>query len=193
MKVKKMNKLIIFSAPSGSGKTTIVKHLLAIKPLNLAFSISATSRAPRGEEQHGKEYYFLSAETFKKRIADNDFLEWEEVYKDFYYGTLKEEVERLWSMGKNIVFDIDVAGGLRIKKQFPKQTLAIFIQPPSIAVLEERLRARNTESDEKIAIRLAKAEQELAAAHQFDVIIKNDGLQKALDETERIVTEFINR
>jgi guanylate kinase len=193
MKVKKMNKLIIFSAPSGSGKTTIVKHLLAIKPLNLAFSISATSRAPRGEEQHGKEYYFLSAETFKKRIADNDFLEWEEVYKDFYYGTLKEEVERLWSMGKNIVFDIDVAGGLRIKKQFPKQTLAIFIQPPSIAVLEERLRARNTESDEKIAMRLAKAEQELAAAHQFDVIIKNDGLQKALDEAERIVTEFINR
>jgi guanylate kinase len=193
MKVKKMNKLIIFSAPSGSGKTTIVKHLLAIKPLNLAFSISATSRAPRGEEQHGKEYYFLSAETFKKRIADNDFLEWEEVYKDFYYGTLKEEVERLWAMGKNIVFDIDVAGGLRIKKQFPKQTLAIFIQPPSIAVLEERLRARNTESDEKIAMRLAKAEQELAAAHQFDVIIKNDGLQKALDEAERIVTEFINR
>jgi guanylate kinase len=193
MKVKKMNKLIIFSAPSGSGKTTIVKHLLAIKPLNLAFSISATSRTPRGEEQHGKEYYFLSAETFKKRIADNDFLEWEEVYKDFYYGTLKEEVERLWSMGKNIVFDIDVAGGLRIKKQFPKQTLAIFIQPPSIAVLEERLRARNTESDEKIAMRLAKAEQELAAAHQFDVIIKNDGLQKALDEAERIVTEFINR
>ncbi|EKY07369.1 guanylate kinase [Capnocytophaga sp. oral taxon 332 str. F0381] len=193
MKVKKMNKLIIFSAPSGSGKTTIVKHLLAIKPLNLAFSISATSRAPRGEEQHGKEYYFLSAETFKKRIADNDFLEWEEVYKDFYYGTLKEEVERLWSMGKNIVFDIDVAGGLRIKKQFPKQTLAIFIQPPSIAVLEERLRARNTESNEKIAMRLAKAEQELAAAHQFDVIIKNDGLQKALDEAERIVTEFINR
>ncbi|WP_314204371.1 guanylate kinase [Capnocytophaga bilenii] len=188
-----MNKLIIFSAPSGSGKTTIVKHLLAIKPLNLAFSISATSRAPRGEEQHGKEYYFLSAETFKKRIADNDFLEWEEVYKDFYYGTLKEEVERLWAMGKNIVFDIDVAGGLRIKKQFPKQTLAIFIQPPSIAVLEERLRARNTESDEKIAMRLAKAEQELAAAHQFDVIIKNDGLQKALDEAERIVTEFINR
>jgi guanylate kinase len=193
MKVKKMNKLIIFSAPSGSGKTTIVKHLLAIKPLNLVFSISATSRAPRGEEQHGKEYYFLSAETFKKRIADNDFLEWEEVYKDFYYGTLKEEVERLWAMGKNIVFDIDVAGGLRIKKQFPKQTLAIFIQPPSIAVLEERLRARNTESDEKIAMRLAKAEQELAAAHQFDVIIKNDGLQKALDEAERIVTEFINR
>jgi guanylate kinase len=193
MKVKKMNKLIIFSAPSGSGKTTIVKHLLAIKPLNLAFSISATSRAPRGEEQHGKEYYFLSAETFKKRIADNDFLEWEEVYKDFYYGTLKEEVERLWAMGKNIVFDIDVAGGLRIKKQFPKQTLAIFIQPPSIAVLEERLRARNTESNEKIAMRLAKAEQELAAAHQFDVIIKNDGLQKALDEAERIVTEFINR
>ena len=125
-----MNKLIIFSAPSGSGKTTIVKHLLSLAPLNLAFSISATSRAPRGEEVHGKEYYFLSAEEFKQHIADNDFLEWEEVYQNYFYGTLKSEVERLWAMGKNVVFDIDVAGGLRIKKQFPYQTLAIFVEPP---------------------------------------------------------------
>ena len=112
-----MNKLIIFSAPSGSGKTTIVKHLLSLAPLNLAFSISATSRAPRGEEVHGKEYYFLSAEEFKQRIADNDFLEWEEVYQNYFYGTLKSEIKQLWTIGKNVVFDIDVAGGLRIKKQ----------------------------------------------------------------------------
>ena len=188
-----MNKLIIFSAPSGSGKTTIVKHLLSLDPLNLAFSISATSRAPRGEEVHGKEYYFLSAEEFKQRIADNDFLEWEEVYQNYFYGTLKSEVERLWAMGKNVVFDIDVAGGLRIKKQFPDQTLAIFVEPPSIAVLEERLRARQTETEEKIQMRLDKAAQEMATAHLFDVIIKNDDLPRALQEAEDLVTDFINK
>ena len=188
-----MNKLIIFSAPSGSGKTTIVKHLLSLAPLNLAFSISATSRAPRGEEVHGKEYYFLSAEEFKQRIADNDFLEWEEVYQNYFYGTLKSEVERLWAMGKNVVFDIDVAGGLRIKKQFPEQTLAIFVEPPSIAVLEERLRARQTETEEKIQMRLDKAAQEMATAHLFDVIIKNDDLPRALQEAEDLVTDFINK
>ena len=188
-----MNKLIIFSAPSGSGKTTIVKHLLSLAPLNLAFSISATSRAPRGEEVHGKEYYFLSAEEFKQRIADNDFLEWEEVYQNYFYGTLKSEVERLWAMGKNVVFDIDVAGGLRIKKQFPDQTLAIFVEPPSIAVLEERLRARQTETEEKIQMRLDKAAQEMATAHLFDVIIKNDDLPRALQEAEDLVTDFINK
>ncbi|WP_311322193.1 guanylate kinase [Capnocytophaga leadbetteri] len=188
-----MNKLIIFSAPSGSGKTTIVKHLLSLAPLNLAFSISATSRAPRGEEVHGKEYYFLSAEEFKQRIADNDFLEWEEVYQNYFYGTLKSEVERLWAMGKNVVFDIDVAGGLRIKKQFPNQTLAIFVEPPNIAVLEERLRARQTETEEKIQMRLDKAAQEMATAHLFDVIIKNDDLPRALQEAEDLVTDFINK
>ena len=188
-----MNKLIIFSAPSGSGKTTIVKHLLSLAPLNLAFSISATSRTPRGEEVHGKEYYFLSAEEFKQRIADNDFLEWEEVYQNYFYGTLKSEVERLWTMGKNVVFDIDVAGGLRIKKQFPDQTLAIFVEPPSIAVLEERLRARQTETEEKIQMRLDKAGQEMATAHLFDVIIKNDDLPRALQEAEDLVTDFINK
>ena len=193
MNSRRLNKLIIFSAPSGSGKTTIVKHLLSLSPLNLAFSISATSRAPRGEEVHGKEYYFLSAEEFKQRIADNDFLEWEEVYQNYFYGTLKSEVERLWAMGKNVVFYIDVAGGLRIKKQFPEQTLAIFVEPPSIAVLEERLRARQTETEEKIQMRLDKAAQEMATAHLFDVIIKNDDLPRALQEAEDLVTDFINK
>lgn len=188
-----MNKLIIFSAPSGSGKTTIVRHLLSLKKLNLAFSISATSRAPRGEEQHGKEYYFLSADEFKKRVQHNEFMEWEEVYTGCYYGTLKSEVERLWAMGKNVIFDIDVAGGLRLKQQYPEQTLAVFVEPPSLIALEERLRNRKTETEEKIQMRLNKAEQEMATAHQFDVIIKNDNLQQALQEAERIVTDFINR
>lgn len=188
-----MNKLIIFSAPSGSGKTTIVRHLLSLKKLNLAFSISATSRAPRGEEQHGKEYYFLSADEFKKRVQHNEFMEWEEVYTGCYYGTLKSEVERLWAMGKNVIFDIDVAGGLRLKQQYPEQTLAVFVEPPSLVALEERLRNRKTETEEKIQMRLNKAEQEIATAHQFDVIIKNDNLQQALQEAERIVTDFINR
>lgn len=188
-----MNKLIIFSAPSGSGKTTIVRHLLSLEKLNLAFSISATSRAPRGEEQHGKEYYFLSVDEFKKRVQHNEFMEWEEVYTGCYYGTLKSEVERLWAKGKNVIFDIDVAGGLRLKQQYPEQTLAVFVEPPSLIALEERLRNRKTETEEKIQMRLNKAEQEIATAHQFDVIIKNDNLQQALQEAERIVTDFINR
>jgi len=188
-----MNKLIIFSAPSGSGKTTIVRHLLSLNNLNLAFSISATSRAPRGDEQHGKEYYFLSVEEFKQCIQKNDFLEWEEVYQNNYYGTLNSEVKRLWDMGKNVVFDIDVAGGLRIKQKFPKQTLAIFIQPPSLEVLEQRLRDRKTETEEKIQMRLNKVEQEMATAHQFDAIIKNNNLQDALQEAEQLVTQFINQ
>ena len=188
-----MNKLIIFSAPSGSGKTTIVRHLLSLEKLNLAFSISATSRAPRGEEQHGKEYYFLSADEFKKRVQHNEFMEWEEVYTGCYYGTLKSEVERLWAKGKNVIFVIDVAGGLRLKQQYPEQTLAVFVEPPSLIALEERLRNRKTETEEKIQMRLNKAEQEMATAHQFDVIIKNDNLQQALQEAERIVTDFINR
>ena len=188
-----MNKLIIFSAPSGSGKTTIVRHLLSLKKLNLAFSISATSRTPRGVEQHGKEYSFLSADEFKKRVQHNEFMEWEEVYTGCYYGTLKSEVERLWAKGKNVIFDIDVAGGLRLKQQYPEQTLAVFVEPPSLIAWEERLRNRKTETEEKIQMRLNKAEQEIATAHQFDVIIKNDNLQQALQEAERIVTDFINR
>ncbi|GIM51738.1 guanylate kinase [Capnocytophaga cynodegmi] len=188
-----MNKLIIFSAPSGSGKSTIVQHLLSLEKLNLAFSISATSRAPRGKEQHGKEYYFLSIDEFKKRITSGDFLEWEEVYAGNFYGTLKTEVERLWSLGKAVVFDIDVVGGLRIKEQFPDQSLAIFVKPPSIEELEKRLRNRQTESEDKIKMRLDKASQELAQAEKFDVIIENDDLQKALQEAENVVSKFLNQ
>ncbi|MDO5106419.1 guanylate kinase [Capnocytophaga sp.] len=187
-----MNKLIIFSAPSGSGKSTIVRHLLSLDKLNLSFSISATSRAPRGQEQHGKEYYFLSADEFKKRIKNDDFLEWEEVYQGNFYGTLKTEVERLWAAGKTVVFDIDVVGGLRIKEKFPDQSLAVFVKPPSIEELEKRLRQRQTETEDKIKMRLDKAAQELAVAHKFDVIIENDDLQKALQDAENEVAKFLN-
>lgn len=186
-------KLIIFSAPSGSGKTTIVRHLLSIDALNLAFSISATSRASRGTEEHGKEYYFLSVEEFKKHIENDDFLEWEEVYPNNFYGTLKLEVERLWAMGKNVIFDIDVVGGLRIKEQFPDQSLAVFVKPPNIKELENRLRNRKTESEEKIQMRINKAEHELASAGKFDVVIENSDLEKALKKAETIISEFINQ
>lgn len=187
-----MNKLIIFSAPSGSGKSTIVKHLLSVEKLNLAFSISATSREPRGEEKHGKEYYFLSKEEFKNRIANNDFLEWEEVYEGNFYGTLKSELERLWALGKTVVFDIDVVGGLRLKEKFPTQSLSVFIKPPSISELEKRLRNRQTETEEKIKMRLAKAEKELSVADKFDIIIENDILENALQEAENQVYKFIS-
>lgn len=186
-----MNKLVILSAPSGSGKTTIMRHLLSLPQLNLAFSISATSRAPRGKEEHGKDYYFMTAEAFKEQIAQGAFLEWEEVYKDNFYGTLRSEVERLWALGKNVVFDIDVVGGLNVKKLYPEQSLAIFVEPPSMAALEERLHQRHTESEEKIQMRLNKAAQELAVAHKFDVIIRNDHLSEALKEAERVVEEFL--
>ncbi len=179
------------SAPSGSGKTTIMRHLLSLPQLNLAFSISATSRAPRGKEEHGKDYYFMTAEAFKEQIAQGAFLEWEEVYKDNFYGTLRSEVERLWALGKNVVFDIDVVGGLNVKKLYPEQSLAIFVEPPSMAALEERLHQRHTESEEKIQMRLNKAAQELAVAHKFDVIIRNDHLSEALKEAERVVEEFL--
>ncbi|MEL6485133.1 MAG: guanylate kinase, partial [Bacteroidota bacterium] len=143
-------KLIIFSAPSGSGKTTIVRHLLEQPELNLAFSVSATSRPPRGEEKDGINYYFISTKEFKQHIKNDDFLEWEEVYRDNFYGTLKSEVERLWAEGKNVIFDIDVVGGLRIKKKFPKETLAVFVKPPSVDELKIRLKKRSTESEDKI-------------------------------------------
>ena len=157
-------KLIIFSAPSGSGKTTIVKHLLNQPELNLAFSISATSRPRRGKEKNGINYYFMSVSQFKRHIKDGDFLEWEEVYRDNFYGTLKSEVERLWAEGKNVIFDIDVSGGLRIKKKFPEKTLAVFVKPPSVDELKIRLKKRSTESDDKINMRIAKASVELATA-----------------------------
>tara|TARA_R110002051_G_scaffold61827_1_gene113426 strand:- start:5712 stop:6290 length:579 start_codon:yes stop_codon:yes gene_type:complete len=184
-------KLIIFSAPSGSGKTTIVRHLLEQNDLNLAFSISATSRPRRGKEKNGEHYYFMSLSEFKKHIKNDDFLEWEEVYRDNFYGTLKSEVERLWAEGKNVIFDIDVVGGLRIKKKFPDQTLAVFVKPPSVDELKIRLKKRSTESDDKINMRIAKASVELATAPQFDRIIKNYDLETALQEAHELVTEFL--
>ena len=185
-------KLITFSAPSGSGKTTIVRHLLGKPILNLAFSVSATSRPRRGKEKQGEHYYFMSVSEFKQHIKNEDFLEWEEVYRDNFYGTLKSEVARLWSEGKNVIFDIDVAGGLRIKKKFPNQTLAVFVKPPSIDELKIRLKKRSTETDDKINMRIAKASIELATAPQFDVIIKNYDLDVALLKAERLVDDYVN-
>ena len=187
----KGGKLIIFSAPSGSGKTTIVRYLLEQPELNLAFSVSATSRPRRGKEQNGKHYYFMTVGEFKKHIKNGDFLEWEEVYRDNFYGTLRSEVERLWAEGKNVIFDIDVAGGLRIKRKFPEETLAVFVKPPSVDELKIRLKKRSTESDDKINMRIAKASIELATAPQFDKVIKNYDLDTALHEAHRLVKEFI--
>jgi guanylate kinase len=188
----KKGKLIVFSAPSGSGKTTIVRHLLGKEDLNLEFSISAASREPRGEEVNGKDYYFISTEEFKKHIKSEDFLEWEEVYRDNFYGTLKSEIERIWALGKNVIFDIDVAGGLRIKHKFPEETLAVFVKPPSIDELKIRLKKRSTESDDKINMRIAKASVELATAPQFDKIIKNYDLETAKEEAYQLVKAFVN-
>ena len=184
-------KLFVFSAPSGSGKTTIVRHLLKQERLNLAFSVSAASRERRGDEIDKKDYYFISLQTFKEHIKNDDFLEWEEVYRDNFYGTLKSEVERIWAMEKHVIFDIDVVGGLRIKKKFPEQTLAVFVKPPSVDELKIRLKKRKTESDEKINMRIAKASIELATAPQFDTIIKNYNLEIALEEAENLVTDFL--
>ncbi|MBU2949897.1 guanylate kinase [Tamlana agarivorans] len=185
-------KLIVFSAPSGSGKTTIVRHLLGQEDLNLEFSISATSRESRGTEVHGKDYYFLSADDFKNHIKNDDFLEWEEVYRDNFYGTLKTEVERIWAKGKNVIFDIDVSGGLRIKRKFPEETLAIFVKPPSVDELKIRLKKRKTETEDKINMRVAKASAELATAPLFDTIVINDTLEHALEEAHQKISDFIN-
>ena len=182
----------MFSAPSGSGKTTIVRHLLGIEKLNLEFSISATSREKRGNEIDGKDYYFLTLKEFKNNIKNEAFLEWEEVYRDNFYGTLKTEVERIWAKGKNVIFDIDVSGGLRIKRKFPEQTLAIFVKPPSIDELKIRLKKRQTESVDKINMRVAKSSAELATAPLFDAIIVNDSLKKALKDAEMVVSNFVN-
>ncbi|MDC0341568.1 guanylate kinase [Flavobacteriaceae bacterium] len=187
----KGGKLIVFSAPSGSGKTTIVQHLLKQESLNLEFSVSATSREPRGEEQHGKEYYFLSLSDFKTHMKQDDFLEWEEVYRDNFYGTLNSEIERIWAMGKNVIFDIDVVGGLRIKRKFPERTLAVFVKPPSVEELKIRLKNRKTESDEKINMRIAKASVEMATAPRFDHVILNDTLEHALEEASKLVASHI--
>jgi len=187
----KKGKLIVFSAPSGSGKTTIVRHLLGKEDLNLEFSISAATREARGEEVNGKEYYFMSLSDFKTHIKNEDFVEWEEVYRDNFYGTLKSEVERIWAKGKNVIFDIDVAGGLRIKHKFPEETLAVFVKPPSVDELKRRLKERSTESEDKINMRIAKASVELATAPQFDVVIKNYDLKIALEEAYQLVKDFV--
>ena len=184
-------KLIVFSAPSGSGKTTIVKYLLEQKELHLDFSISATSREKRGDEVDGKDYYFLSAAEFQAKIVANEFVEYEEVYTDNFYGTLKTELERIWAMGKHVIFDIDVIGGLNIKKQFPKKTLAIFVTPPSVEELERRLRFRQTETDEKIQMRLAKAEREIAESDKFDIILKNYDLEIAKNDAYTLVHDYL--
>lgn len=186
-------KLLVFSAPSGSGKTTIVRHLLAQPDLNLEFSISCTTRKPRGEEVHGTDYYFISWDEFKKHIKAEDFVEWEEVYTDNFYGTLKTEVERIWALGKHVIFDIDVAGGLRIKHKFPNETLAVFVKPPSVDELKRRLKQRSTESDDKINMRIAKASVELATAPQFDTIIKNYDLEVAKQDAYQLVKNFISK
>ena len=185
-------KLLVFSAPSGSGKTTIVRHLLTKEDLNLEFSISAATRDPRGQEVDGKDYYFMSIEDFKIHIKADDFIEWEEVYRDNFYGTLKSEVERIWAKGKNVIFDIDVAGGLRIKSKFPEETLAVFVKPPSVDELKRRLKERSTESDDKINMRIAKAHVELATAPQFDKIIKNYDLDVAKEDAYQLVKGFVN-
>lgn len=187
----KQGKLIVFSAPSGSGKTTIVKHLLGLEHLNLEFSISATSREKRPTEVDAKDYYFLSASDFKNKIKNDDFLEWEEVYRDNFYGTLKTEVERIWAQGKTVIFDIDVSGGLRIKRKFPEETLAIFVKPPSVDELKIRLKKRQTETEDKINMRVAKASAELATAPLFDTIIINDTLEHALEHAEDLVKNFV--
>lgn len=185
-----MNKVIIFSAPSGSGKSTIINHLMA-QGLNLHFSISATSRAPRGTERNGVEYYFLSAEEFSHRIEKGDFLEYNEVYAGRFYGTLKSEVDRLLSEGCNVVCDVDVEGAENIKRIYGDRALSLFIQPPSIEVLQQRLEARGTDAPEVIADRIARAEYELSFAPKFDVIITNDQLETAQTEALKKVKDFI--
>ncbi len=189
---KSKGKLIILSAPSGAGKTTIVKHLLQ-QDFNLEFSISATNREPRNGEIHGRDYYFLSPEEFLRKVENNEFLEWEEVYKGNRYGTLKSEVERIRNLGKNVIFDVDVIGGINIKKQFGDEALAIFVQPPSVNELKNRLKNRSTETEEKIRMRIEKAEYEIGFANQFDAVIVNENLDKAFAEAEKIVTEFLTK
>ena len=186
-------KLIIFSAPSGSGKTTLVRHLLSVMPDKLQFSISATSRPKRGVELNGKDYHYLTVDEFKEKIKNNEFLEWEEVYAGTHYGTLRSEVERIWKEGKNVIFDIDVQGGLNLKHQFGDKALAVFVMPPSIKILEQRLNSRQTDSPESIALRVEKAEQELQTAKLFDCFILNEHLETAFKECERVVNEFLSK
>ncbi|MDO3390769.1 guanylate kinase [Bacteroides sp. ET489] len=185
-----MAKLIIFSAPSGSGKSTIINYLLT-QNLNLAFSISATSRPPRGTERDGVEYFFLTPEEFRRRIADDEFLEYEEVYHDRFYGTLKAQVEKQLADGQNVVFDVDVVGGCNIKKFYGDRALSVFIQPPSVEELRRRLVGRGTDTPEVIEDRVAKAQYELSFAPKFDKVIVNDDLEKAKAEALEVITQFL--
>ncbi len=185
-------KLIIFSAPSGAGKSTLIHHLLTCG-FDMEFSVSATSRAPRGNEQHGVDYYYLTPEEFRTKIANDEFLEHEEVYPNCFYGTLRSEVERITSKGKNIVFDVDVVGGVNIKKQFGDRALSMFIAPPSVDVLRQRLNNRHTDSDEMIAKRVGKAEYELTFAPQFDVVVVNDDLEQAKKDAEKAISAFLEK
>lgn len=184
-------KVIILSAPSGSGKSTIINALMKSDKLNLRFSVSATNRAPRGEEQDGKDYHFLSDDEFRKAIANDDFLEYEEVYPGRFYGTLKSEIERIGAMGCNVVMDIDVNGALRVKEQLRSNALSLFIQPPSIEELRRRLESRATDSSESIEARIDRARYELEQAPRFDATVVNDNLQQAIDQVERIITGYL--
>lgn len=184
-------KLIIFSAPSGAGKTTIVKHLLEKHPDRISFSISASTRQPREGEVNGKDYYFIGKEEFLHKVAKQEFVEFEEVYSGTFYGTLRSEIERVWMSGKAVIFDLDVIGGLRLKHKFGDKALAIFVQPPSMDVLIDRLRGRGTDSDEKLQERIAKADKELGYSQQFDIILKNDDLEVACSDAEKLLLEFL--
>ncbi len=183
-------KLIVVAAPSGAGKTTVVKHLLSHIP-DLSFSVSATTRPIRPGETNGKDYHFISLDDFKKKIISDEFVEWEMVYHDKYYGTLKSEVERIWNTGHHVIFDVDVVGGLHIKQRYPQNTLAIFIMPPSIDELAQRLQSRNTEDMHSLQERIQKAEQEISVANKFDTILLNDNLERTLAEAIRLVNTFI--
>lgn len=185
-------KCVIFSAPSGAGKTTIVHYLLN-QELGLAFSVSACSRDPRVTEKDGRDYHFLGIDGFKKAIENGEFAEWEEVYANNFYGTLNAELDRIWKAGKTVIFDVDVVGGLNLKRIFGKQALAVFVQPPSFEALEKRLRGRSTESEEKIEMRLAKARQELAFASEFDVVLVNDDLETACGDAQELVQQFLTQ
>ena len=187
----KMGKLVIISAPSGAGKSTIISHLLK-RGVKLDFSISATTRKPRGKEQHGKEYYFLTNEEFDENIANDMFVEWEEVYANQRYGTLKTELERIWDKGYHVLFDVDVKGGINLKRKFGQDALSIFIMPPSIKELERRLIGRGTDSIDKIMMRVKKAKSEIDLADEFDYIVVNDKLEKAVDEVYSLVSDFLN-
>lgn len=185
-------KLVIFSAPSGAGKTSIVRYLLE-KDMNLSFSVSACTRPPREGEKDGRDYYFMTVKDFMDRVKRNEFVEWEEVYRDHYYGTLRSEMQRIWDKGQHIIFDVDVKGGLNLKKQFGEKALAFFVRPPSMAELKKRLIHRSTDKEDEIGLRLRKAEEEMQYEKFFDVILVNDNLDVALNEAYRLVRNFLDK